>query len=286
MKLFTSFFITCLSAFSFSQANLSGVWQGVLLRDGLKESEALIFYIDFKISGKEISGRTRQEVYDTDLYALQKIKGTQDKNKVDFKEFVIENKKASSKITWCSSDFKGEYIDSLGYIKGDYKSSTCKRVSGKFILYRSKAKFSETEIPNLGHAWRDVFLMDLKFGRKAPEIRDKERENFKFQPIFFDHDKTEIKLEFQPYLLEMIRVVNGHSDLRIQVTGHTDADGSDIYNVDLSQRRAKAIETFFKTNGLELKKLQIDFKGESEPIDNNQTEAGKKQNRRVDFKFI
>ncbi len=286
MKSFIFFFSFIVTVSVFSQANLSGTWQGVLFRDGLKDSESLIFYVDLTFSGKEISGKTRQESYNSDFYAIQKIKGTRIDNKIEFKENVIIDKKASSKINWCSSDFIGELVDSTGYISGTYKSSTCKRVAGKFILYRSKTKFSETVIPSLGHAWRDVFLMDLKFGRKAPEIRDKERENFKFQPIYFDHDKTEIKLEFQAYLLEMIRVVNGHSDLRIQVTGHTDADGSEIYNQDLSRRRAKSIEVFFNANGLELKKLQIDFKGESEPIDNNKTEAGKKLNRRVDFKFI
>ena len=46
----------------------------------------------------------------------------------------------------------------------------------------------------------------------------------------------------------MVRVVKSHSDLRIKVTGHTDAVGSNIYNVDLSERRAKSITNFFTTS--------------------------------------
>lgn len=271
---------------NFSQFKLKGVWQGVLLRDGQKEKDAQVFYVNFIEEGKSVTGKTRAEVYSTDLYAVQKIKGTQKGNEIDFKEFVIESKKTNSKTTWCSADFTGKYIDSSAYIMGTFKSSTCKRNTGKFVLYRSKAKFSENKDATLGHAWRDVFLDDLKNNRKAPEIRDKERENFHFEPVYFDYDKAEIKAEYHSFLKKMIEIVNGHSDLRIQITGHTDADGSYSYNDDLSKRRAKAIEVFFKTNGLDLKKLKIDFRGELEPIDNNQTEEGKQKNRRVDFRFI
>lgn len=286
MKSFLIVVFALLASTLMSQTNFAGLWQGILIKDGSKEKESAIFYVNFQVDGTTVSGKTREEVFTTDLYAIQKIKGTIKNNSVEFKQFVIEAKKTSSKITWCSSDFTGEYNDSTGYLKGTFKSSTCKRNTGTFILYRSRAAFSESEVPSLGHAWRDEFLQDLKYKRNAPEIRDKERANFKFQPIYFDHDKTEIKPEFHSYLIDMIRVVNGHSDLRIQVTGHTDAVGSDIYNQDLSRRRAESIKVFFKANGLELKKLLIDFKGESEPIDNNATEEGKQRNRRVDFKFI
>lgn len=270
----------------YSQTKFAGVWQGVLMRDGAKESEATLFYCNFSLDGENLSGKTREEVYSTDLYCIEKIKGSCKKSNIEFKQSVIETKKSSSKVTWCMADFVGEYNDSTGYIRGTFKSTTCKRNSGSFILYRSKTNFAENELPALGHAWRDDFLKDLKYKRNAPEIREKERANFKFEPIYFDHDQTEIKTEFHAYLIEMIRVVNGHSDLRIQVTGHTDDVGSTQYNEDLSKRRAIAIEKFFQENGLELKKLQIDFKGELEPIDNNNTPEGKMHNRRVDFKFI
>lgn len=286
MKRFFVLFFLLFALAAAAQQPFSGVWQGIMLRDGAKESEAVVFYVTFKPEGQAISGKTREEIYTTDLYAIQKIKGEARENTVAFKQFVIEAKKASSKITWCSADFNGEYSDSTGYLKGTFKSTTCKRNSGTFILYRSKADFSGNELPALGHAWRDEFLLDLRYKRNAPEIREKERANFKFQPIYFDHDETAIKPEFHAYLIEMIRVVNGHSDLRIQVTGHTDAVGSDMYNQDLSRRRAKSIEKFFEQNGLDLKKLEIDFKGESQPIDNNDTPEGKQRNRRVDFKFI
>jgi outer membrane protein OmpA-like peptidoglycan-associated protein len=84
----------------------------------------------------------------------------------------------------------------------------------------------------------------------------------------------------------MARVVDGHSDLRIKVTGHTDGDGSDEYNINLSKRRAEAIVNYFASLGLSKDRIVIDFKGEKEPIDRNDTPEGKQHNRRVDFSFI
>ena len=74
--------------------------------------------------------------------------------------------------------------------------------------------------------------------------------------------------------------------MRVKVTGHTDADGSDAYNDELSKRRAKAIVDYFEAHGLSEDRLEFDFKGEHEPVDSNNTSSGKQRNRRVDFKFI
>ena len=84
----------------------------------------------------------------------------------------------------------------------------------------------------------------------------------------------------------MIRVIKSHSDLRIKITGHTDSDGSDEYNEDLSQRRAESLVNFFVRNGMQRDRIVIDFKGEKEPVGSNKTDEGKQSNRRVDFSFI
>jgi outer membrane protein OmpA-like peptidoglycan-associated protein len=84
----------------------------------------------------------------------------------------------------------------------------------------------------------------------------------------------------------MIKVVKGHSDLRVKVTGHTDSDGSDQYNDTLSYNRAQAITNYFVKRGLSPDRLVIEFKGEHSPIDTNKNPEGKQRNRRVDFEFI
>jgi OOP family OmpA-OmpF porin len=84
----------------------------------------------------------------------------------------------------------------------------------------------------------------------------------------------------------MARVLDGIHDLRVEITGHTDAVGTDQYNIGLSERRAKAIKDYFKKQGIDPEKLEIDFKGKREPVESNKTKEGKQRNRRVHFKFI
>ena len=81
-------------------------------------------------------------------------------------------------------------------------------------------------------------------------------------------------------------MVKSHSDLRIEITGHTDADGSDKYNLALSRKRSEALLSFFAQNGMPKDRVVVRYKFEKEPVDQNKTDEGKQRNRRVDFRFI
>jgi OOP family OmpA-OmpF porin len=269
-----------------AQIDFNGVWQGVLIKDGSSLEKASIFYAELSLRNGFIEGKTRDEIYDTDLYAVKKIKGSQKNNELKFNQIVIEKKKNSSKTNWCLIETVLTYNDSTGYLSGRYAGIDCKRNTGKIILYQSNTDFSDTDISPLSHSWFNPFLKDLKKGYNAPYIRELERKNFEFQPIYFDYDKSELKAEYTEFLIKLIRVVDGHTDLRIKVTGHTDADGSDAYNIHLSKQRAQSLIDFFIANGLSKDRIEIDFKGESAPVDTNKTPEGKKHNRRVDFSFI
>ena len=80
--------------------------------------------------------------------------------------------------------------------------------------------------------------------------------------------------------------MNGHTDLRLKVVGHTDWDGSDSYNEKLSQQRAETIILYLEKNGLSRDRIEFEYQGEKKPIQSNETSEGKKRNRRVDFYFI
>lgn len=268
-----------------AQDLLKGTWQGLMIRDGQGYDQASIIYFDWTPSGDFI-GYSREEVTGKDAYIVKKLKGTRTNNSVQFKQFVTEKKKEVSGVKWCNMEATLTYIDSTGYLQGTYKSSDCRGYSGKIICYRSSMELSMDPTIKEIQSWRPIFADDLKKGRKAPEIREKERKNFKFEPIFFDHDEYVIKEQFHSFLKGLVKVVNGHSDLRVRVTGHTDSDGSDAYNVELSKKRAQAIIDFFVKEGLSRDRIEIDFQGETKPIGNNATEEGKQLNRRVDFSFI
>ena len=120
----------------------------------------------------------------------------------------------------------------------------------------------------------------------SPEKRLEELKNFSFEPIYFDYDKSNVREEYYEQLKEIKKIILSHSDLRILVIGHTDSDGSNKYNESLSKRRAESIIRFFTSRGLRKDRIVIDFKGETVPIQSNETSKGKSMNRRVDFKFI
>jgi outer membrane protein OmpA-like peptidoglycan-associated protein len=69
----------------------------------------------------------------------------------------------------------------------------------------------------------------------------------------------------------------------ITITGHTDGDGSDAYNMDLSLRRANAVRAWLIENGARPDALRADGRGKREPIADNITAEGKRKNRRVEF---
>jgi OOP family OmpA-OmpF porin len=281
-----SIILFVLSVSTFGQTILTGTWQGILVRNGSTIQQATIIHLSIPSNDKEFTGKSREEIHETDLYALKKIKGNLGEKNLSFQQTFTEKKKTNSKTTWCMLSATMSYNDSTGYLEGKYTSTDCRNNSGKIILYRSTEAFPDSDKSTSNQSWFASFVSDYSNGYFAPEVRKRERDRFKFVPIYFDYDLAEIKPEYHDFLVRLIRVVNGHSDLRIKVTGHTDADGSDQYNLDLSKRRAEAIIAFFNTHGLSKDRLEIDFKGESVPVDNNSTPEGKQHNRRVDFSFI
>jgi outer membrane protein OmpA-like peptidoglycan-associated protein len=82
----------------------------------------------------------------------------------------------------------------------------------------------------------------------------------------------------------MATVLKENADLKVKIVGHTDADGNDASNLELSKQRAAAVKAeLAKEFGIDETRMETDGKGESEPIDKNDTAAGKANNRRVEF---
>jgi outer membrane protein OmpA-like peptidoglycan-associated protein len=93
-----------------------------------------------------------------------------------------------------------------------------------------------------------------------------------------------IKPESYGTLKEMADVMKEYADLKVKIVGHTDADGSDAANLELSKKRAASVkESLTKDFGIDESRMETDGKGEGEPIDKNDTPAGKANNRRVEF---
>lgn len=130
------------------------------------------------------------------------------------------------------------------------------------------------------------FIGNIRLAVGAPDTRKKILEQNKWvtHGILFDVNSANIKPESYGTLKEMASVLKEYPDLKVKIVGHTDADGSDAANLDLSKRRAAAVKDMLaKEFGIDAGRMETDGKGESEPIDNNTTPAGKANNRRVEF---
>jgi OOP family OmpA-OmpF porin len=274
------------SFYANSQTRLEGYWQGKVYYSGNSSDKGSIIFLHISKSGEVLSGKVRHEEYGTENMSLRKINISMKGNTYSIAESGIEKKSSPPGYRWCTKTYEVTYNDSTGYLSGNFLSKECRGGSGNVILFRSTATWSEEKSVMLNHSWLDRFNLDLQKKYNAPEIREIERKNFVFEPIYFDYDKADIRPEYVDFLKRIVRVVDGHSDLRIRVTGHTDADGSDAYNIDLSKRRAQALIDFFVSQGLKPSRIEIDFKGESLPVDSNKTSQGKQKNRRVDFQFV
>lgn len=115
---------------------------------------------------------------------------------------------------------------------------------------------------------------------KGPKLELSER-------VFFDFDKDTIKSISFPLLDEVVRVLKVRTDLgKIRIEGHTDGVGSDLYNLDLSKRRARSVVIYLLEHGIDVGRLSFEGYGKRCPVDTNDTPEGRARNRRVDFVIV
>jgi outer membrane protein OmpA-like peptidoglycan-associated protein len=130
------------------------------------------------------------------------------------------------------------------------------------------------------------YISNLRLAVGAPDTRNKLLTQNKWvtHGILFDVNSDRIKPESYGTLKEIANVLKENADLKIKIIGHTDADGNDAANLDLSKRRAASVKAALtKEFAIDESRMQTDGKGESEPINKNDNPAGKANNRRVEF---
>jgi outer membrane protein OmpA-like peptidoglycan-associated protein len=104
--------------------------------------------------------------------------------------------------------------------------------------------------------------------------------------ITFATDQSDIKPNFYEVLNSVAIVLQEFNQTLVDVNGHTDADGSDEYNFDLSQRRAGAVAEYLISQQLDSQRFQVQGLGERQPVASNASAGGKAQNRRVEVQIV
>jgi Outer membrane protein and related peptidoglycan-associated (lipo)proteins len=134
-----------------------------------------------------------------------------------------------------------------------------------------------------------IYISNFKFAKGLPDTRHKlvDEGRFSTTAILFDVNEATLKPESYGTIKEVAGILKEHKDLRIKITGHTDSDGNDKDNLELSQKRAAAVKTaLIKEYGIDEGRLETDGKGEAEPVGDNKTKEGKAANRRIEMQVI
>ena len=98
----------------------------------------------------------------------------------------------------------------------------------------------------------------------------------------FNFDKADLRPDAKSELDSLISRMRDANVEEISLVGHTDAIGSDEYNMKLSQRRAEAVKSYLVSQGMPAEKIHTEGRGKREPIADNKTKEGRQENRRVD----
>lgn len=122
---------------------------------------------------------------------------------------------------------------------------------------------------------KDIELKNIKVGTKIV-----------LRNIFFDFDKATLRPESKTELERLIQLLNDIPTLKIEISGHTDSKGSDEYNITLSKNRAQAVVDYLIKAGISSSRLVSAGYGETKPIDTNDTDEGRQNNRRTEFEIL
>ncbi|MBL7769618.1 MAG: OmpA family protein [Flavipsychrobacter sp.] len=129
-------------------------------------------------------------------------------------------------------------------------------------------------------------ISNVRIAIGAPDMRSKLITEGKLVSycIYFDVNKDVVKPESYGTLKGIADVLTENPHVKIKIIGHTDADGNDAANLDLSVRRAAAVKSeLVKTFGIDAARIDTEGKGETQPVASNDTPSNKALNRRVEF---
>ena len=111
-------------------------------------------------------------------------------------------------------------------------------------------------------------------------------ETIRLNNLFFDFSKSALRSESAAELERVIKLLTDNPNMVIEISGHTDNVGGDLSNNKLSFNRATAVKTYLVDKGFKATRIQAKGYGKTKPVGSNDTEAGRQENRRVEFRIL
>ena len=106
---------------------------------------------------------------------------------------------------------------------------------------------------------------------------------FVLEDVHFAFDSAALGAGARATLEEAVTTLRNNPRISVNLEGHTDSVGSDAYNQKLSERRAQSVADYLVSQGIDSSRLSVIGHGESAPVADNTTDAGRAKNRRVEF---
>jgi outer membrane protein OmpA-like peptidoglycan-associated protein len=104
--------------------------------------------------------------------------------------------------------------------------------------------------------------------------------------VTFAFDSSDVNSQFYPVLDKVAATLGEYNKTVIEVAGHTDSVGSDVYNQQLSEKRANSVAAYLSSHGVDRSRVVTVGAGEAHPVASNETETGRAQNRRVEITIV
>lgn len=151
-------------------------------------------------------------------------------------------------------------------------------IIGKYFIIEA-----QDVLPERGHF---VGVSNFRISEATEDFRSLLLKNGKFSTtgIYFDSGAFTVKKESYGILSEIAKMLKDNPDINLEIIGHTDNQGDDSSNQYLSRSRAQTVkQILWEEFEIEYDRLKFIGKGETEPVDDNTTEKGRANNRRVEF---
>ena len=267
---------------------------------------ALVLSLDGKIgyfASDTKNVKTDESVFDsgtkgghTDLYSFELYQEARPQPVTYVQAYVYDletKKKLSAKVDFMDLNSGETYASSFTDQDGEFL--ICLPMGKNYALNISKEKYlfhSENFSLEKTQSLNNPFL--LKIGLQP--IKDKpvsttvEPEATSppvvLRNVLFETGSAELKSESLFELNQLLQLLENNNTLKIQINGHTDNVGSNEDNLSLSTNRAKAVKDFLIKNGIAANRLSHKGYGETKPIDSNDTDWGRQNNRRTEFVML
>ncbi len=250
-----------------------------------------VFTIEFDVFFEEDGS------YRSDVYKVRFFEGKANSKKIDGKNI------SSIDIKWNEVKM-GQFGGKTETFKEEKKTwrPKWKHIAISFNQRSLKLYMDEERmlnIPNLGFKptmfsigghFDDRYIKmssikNIRVNEGGKKLYDRIIEEGKFvtRGILFEVNKSSITGESMGAINEIVKMMKEHSDLKFSIEGHTDSDGEELFNQNLSEDRAAAVKSILVQLGIDASRLESKGWGESKPIRENFTSEGKANNRRVEF---